>query len=516
MGVCKLWTDVAMNTISIWQNIEVRTTGNWLAIVLPRSKGMPLDVTVHCASRILPSIVSSLTEEAPRLRRLSVCEGGADVVDLLEDTVLSVDRLPCLETLLVEYCGDAYAPLDFISFDEGDRFPALRVLDLNSSYVPWDTSIFRQLRVLRISETWVPHSSTVPLSVFLAVLQMCQNLEELDFSFVYFIDFEDHEPDETGFTVSLPRLRSFHWFWPDIWAFGSPTDVYQLLERLHFTRSVDIYLEFEVHMKIHDSHEEHENIDYLHIIPPDSACLPILRTMTSADLHGPESRTFRDGWANDSLSGRDDLGTLKLSFNYNYSGGREARAPWPFSRTAQCTNFCTLFARAPLTSLTIDPHELPQAPLLRVFRTFPHLSTLELFSGSGDVDATCVEGLFAVLAMDACGPRHHPVTAIILPALRTLRFEGIRQSVHMQVLCALLSCLALRAKRGAALLFSLRVEVQCPHIDGTNAEGTKTCEELLAALQAVVKEPVELKYVKEDKVSKFLYNDIESHMTGAD
>lgn len=143
MGVCKLWTDVAMNTISIWQNIEVRTTGNWLAIVLPRSKGMPLDVTVHCASRILPSIVSSLTEEAPRLRRLSVCEGGADVVDLLEDTVLSVDRLPCLETLLVEYCGDAYAPLDFISFDEGDRFPALRVLDLNSSYVPWDTSIFR-------------------------------------------------------------------------------------------------------------------------------------------------------------------------------------------------------------------------------------------------------------------------------------------------------------------------------------------------------------------------------------
>ncbi|KAL1938318.1 hypothetical protein VTO73DRAFT_11769 [Trametes versicolor] len=515
MRVCKFWTDIAIHTASVWQKIAVRTTGDWLAVALPRSKGMPLDVTVYDASRILDTIAPLLTKEAPRLRTLKV-NGADNVIDLLENTILAVDQLPCLDTLLVSHCGDVYAPLELYSFRDGDRFPALRVLNLNSLYVPWEYSVFQQLRVLRISEAWVPSSDTVPLSVFLAMLQTCQNLEEIDFSFVSFIDFEDHEHNETDFAVSLPRLRSLYWHWPEIWSYNSPSDVYQLLGHLQLPPSADIHMELELNLANCNPQDDHDKINYLNIIPSDPACLPILHTMTSAHLHGPGTHNPCHGWTKESLSGRDDLGSLKLSFDYN--PGRTAKSPymWPFSRTAQCTDFCTLFARAPLTSLTVDLHELPQAPLLRVFRTFPHLSTLELFSGSGDVDATCVAGLFAVLAMDACGPRHHPVTAIILPALRTLRFEGIRQSVHMQVLCALLSCLALRAKRGAALLSSLRVEVQCPHIDSTNAEGAETCEELLAALQAVVKEPVELQYVKEDKVSKFLYNDIESHMAGAD
>ncbi|OJT11118.1 hypothetical protein TRAPUB_12402 [Trametes pubescens] len=513
MRVCKLWTDIATNTASIWQKIEVRTKADWLAIALPRSKGMPLDVTVYDASRILHSIEPLLTEEAPRLRSLKVFDGGNDVVDLLEGTVLAVDQLPCLETLLVAYCGGAYASLELCSFDDDDRFPALQVLTLNSLYIPWDSSVFRQLRVLQICEVWVPRQGTVPFSAFLATLQMCQNLEEIDFFFVSFIDFKDHELNETDFAVSLPRLRSFHWYWPAIQASDSPTDVYRLFEYLHFPPSVDIHLGLEVDLDIHNSHDEHDNnLKYVHIIPPDPACLPILRTMTSARLHAPGPRDFRGERTNDSFSGSDDLGSFRLSFDDLGDCGA-----WPFSRTTQCNDFCTLFARAPLTSLMIDLYELPLAPLLQVLRTFPHLVTLELFSGPGDVDATCVAGLFATLAADAGGPPDDPGMAIVLPALRILRLEGVRRSVHMQVLCTLFVCLALRAKRAVALLSRLRIEVYCPEIDG--AEGVETCDGILAALQAVVEEPVE--YIdsedtdsEQDEVSRFPH--IESHMASAD
>lgn len=99
MRVCKFWTDIAIHTASVWQKIAVRTTGDWLAVALPRSKGMPLDVTVYDASRILDTIAPLLTKEAPRLRTLKV-NGADNVIDLLENTILAVDQLLCLDTLL--------------------------------------------------------------------------------------------------------------------------------------------------------------------------------------------------------------------------------------------------------------------------------------------------------------------------------------------------------------------------------------------------------------------------------
>ncbi|EIW56851.1 uncharacterized protein TRAVEDRAFT_49666 [Trametes versicolor FP-101664 SS1] len=247
MRVCKFWTNIAMNTVSLWQKIEVRTRGNWLAIALPRSKGMPLDVIVHDADRILSSTAPLLVGEAPRLRSLKVLDAHKDKpVDVLENAILAVDRLPCLETLVVEYLGNGLAPLKLYSFSKNDRFPALHFLDLNSLFLPWTSSIFRQLRYLRIHEACVLDSDEVPLSVFLDMLRTCQCLEILDFPCVSFIDYSGHEHNRAGCAVFLPRIRSFHWEWPDLWAIESPTHVYHVLEHLQFPPSADIHLDLAV------------------------------------------------------------------------------------------------------------------------------------------------------------------------------------------------------------------------------------------------------------------------------
>ncbi|KAL1938319.1 hypothetical protein VTO73DRAFT_11770 [Trametes versicolor] len=254
--------------------------------------------------------------------------------------------------------------------------------------------------------------------------------------------------------IALPRSKE------------SPTHVYHVLEHLHFPPSADIHLDLAVFLDGDGSElpEASENMDsYLKLIPPDTSCLPILHTMTSARLYSPGRQNHRGEWVDDSFSGKDDQGSLKLTYEIDqcpYFMENSPRPPWPITRATQLSDFCALFARAPLTSLTIDLHALLFAPLLQAFRTFPHLSTLELFAGPDDVEAVCIAGLFTALVSpaDAGSLPDAPGARVVLPALRTLRLEGVPQSARVSVLCTLFACLALRAQRGTVLLSSLCVE----------------------------------------------------------
>ncbi|OJT11114.1 hypothetical protein TRAPUB_12398 [Trametes pubescens] len=490
MLVCKHWTDVALNTAALWQMIPERARVDWFAVALARSKNMLVDIFANASS--LLSVAPLLVKEAYRLRTLDTLRGDADpdntdsdVAGLLEDTIFAVAEFPHLETFAMKNPGLFSHKL--ASFCNPDRFPALQILDIAALYVPWDSSVFRQLRVLQIVDVFLPQSDSVPISVFLDVLKTCQCLETLHFIYVSFIDYTGHEQIAADFIVSLPSLVSFCWFWPSNWAFQSPTDVYRLLEHLHLPTSVDVHLQFDVVLytedePVTDPHDEYSNISYLKMFPPDTGRLPILSAVRTARFRSPVPGGGGE-WAHLYCTGWGDDESFQLSF---VNGQEPIKSSFPYPANQQFCDFLSLFDETHLQSLTADLLGLDIICLRRAFNYFPYLKTLELLYQ--DFDSRCWGIIPRYLFIALTDPSHHEdgdVTANLL-GLRHLSLENLVWSEH--AFCVLFAALVVRTKQGAPRLSSLRVKVG----EGGFSRGERIPDrDAIAALQAMVDGPVE-------------------------
>lgn len=489
MLVCKHWTAVALNTSALWQTIPERARVGWFAIAFARSKNRPVDIVTNPTS--LLSVAPLLVKEAHRLRTLDVLPRDtdvdgtdSDVASLLEDTIFAVARFPRLETLIMENPSVVFYKL--ASFNDPERFPALQILHVDTLYIPWDSSVFRQLRILEIYNVHVPEPDAVPLSVFLDVLKTCQCLEELRFHYVPFIDFTGHGQPAADCVVSLPMLRSFYWFWPYTWAYQSPTDVYRLLEHLYLPTTVDVYLRFEVEFEGREpTHwlDEYFNINYLKMIPYDAGRLPILTAVKTARFCSPGP--WKGGeWANLYCERCDFEGSFEISFD------RARERGFPYNRMEQFYHFMSLFNDSFLSSLTANLYGLDLYCLRDAFNNFPWLETLELFHEAPEApEDECWPRLKTrSFFVELTAPMYHDdgdVTANLL-RLRNLSLENFPWSEH--AFCLLFASLVVRAKEGAPLLSSLRVKVG---EEGYHGGERIPDRDAIAALQAIVEGPVE-------------------------
>ncbi|KAI0776629.1 hypothetical protein BD413DRAFT_225465 [Trametes elegans] len=441
MRVCKYWRGVALNTVGLWQRITVGGCVEWLGLALARSMNVPVDVSLLRADKTLYKAVSLLTEVAPRLRLLHVYEATANSLPVLHDTLFAHGRLPLLQELVVD-CEEGRVHDNANMFGEfGDerQLPSLRVLGCMSVWVPWESPVFRNLRVLKMSHTF-PQEPT-PLANFVAMLQGCHSLEELHLHHVPSILFPQEVDEENARVVqpsciaSLPRLRVFTLWHNQTWYDVFPSKPFQLLEHLRLPETASVIITLEACVA------DYTPFSYLDAIPRDTDSLPILRSALSARLKSdPKAR-----WISIEAS-RGPLreGVLHLDFDEYVNDPSEAELSWPYQKSAQIRDFCTLFSQSPLESLTLESLDLRDWPLADVFRAFPSLRTLEVFFNDKHVRHDLAE----LVPLLVSGPRADPgsPTTIVLPSLRALRLKDIALSVYVPYV--LLAALILRARRG--------------------------------------------------------------------
>ncbi|EIW56858.1 uncharacterized protein TRAVEDRAFT_21852 [Trametes versicolor FP-101664 SS1] len=471
MRVCKLWNDIALNTVELWQKVsigEYRTTADRLSAVLARSRSASLDIKVRGASGTLRLAAPFLLREAHRLRTLNMAEydDGVEAVDAL---LLSAVEFPRLETLVVLELSDQHYPFGvtkvaecLVSLDAENRFPSLRSLELRCVYIPWRAPVFQTLRAFILVDCHAP--SNISLPEFLAALRRCERLEELEIHYTFMTAFPDVDPN--GFPVVpeypiaiLPRLHSLLLQnWPSTWYQYSPSDIHVLLQHLRIPPTAGITINLEIDREEVGGYEDDAgivyppedygvNVSFLTPIPQDSACLPLLCNATSITLMASHVEcSQRKRYVNIECTREPEAGTLRVIFNEFTSFHESAR--WPYPQSNQLRDVCTLFARAPLTSLTVELLDATSDVLMDMFHTFSALTNLHVYcTGDGQEREL----------LTALAPPHltsHPGSAV-LPALRILRLERVAWPACP--LTRIIFCIWVRRAQGAATLSELHI-----------------------------------------------------------
>ncbi|KAI0632699.1 hypothetical protein C8Q77DRAFT_1073725 [Trametes polyzona] len=485
--VCRLWRDVVLQTVALWQYIYVPSKIEWLALSLQRSRGTLVDVYLWRPIQQLALAIPLLLPAVDRLRSLILQEVEDETLDLLEASIFAVECLPQLEefraTLVLDSDEIATEPRLF-SLNDASRFPALRVLDVEGGlYPPLTSPIFAQLRCIRMTDTSL--EPRISVTQFLLFLDACKQLEEFDCLAVSFIDLSDQSPDRyptTDIVVSLPRLRMFRWTWPGTWYAPPESDLRELLRHIHFPASAEIELRLDIPPSLQSVEEGFIFLDYFNTVPEDPACLPILRTATVARLD--RYMEAADGVPIFcQLSPDPSAGSLLLIYDCSDPPpeDEEDSEYFPYTRTEQLRDFRDLFARAPLTELVLPIQDIDAESFVDVFGTFPLLHTLQACEcATSRTRAGGIKHLFQALTAkhvdsddnveeegemdthsDLPRPRAAlPASTVVLPALRIVRLDELAWTWHMPYV--LFSCFALRAKRGAPLLSELALYVYFP------------------------------------------------------
>ncbi|KAL7278465.1 hypothetical protein ACG7TL_007464 [Trametes sanguinea] len=462
--VCTRWRSAALETRELWCRIAVHRSEKWLELGLTRSGNKPLHVGLHHPTTSLASW-SLLEGHTQRLRSLTVawyeCKGTQKLFWRLIRMVANM-QLPLLEELSVDYSTFAdYWPGGGVdergwSFVlKGTRLPALRVLCLKDAWIPWDSSIFSQLRVLHIEGINLHTSKWLFLDEFLALLQGCPYLEYLDLSHAYFVRFpstEATDPD-SDLVVGFPALRYLRLGWDSVWL--RPSAIFQMLAhfRLEPQTTVAIKSLYEP-LCVSSRPRSFPRCTLRNLIPRNPTCLPILATATtlclpSMEFDAPHDMRFMASKADDPHRGSLTVDLLKWH--------KCSDNPWPTCRCAddQLMDICTIFAQAPLQRLELGSDAFSVSGLSAAIRSLPHIRILEVSLK----DPYSLEEVIEALATPADPTNLESETkrGVVLPKLRTLRMNTFNW--HSKLLSNIAEHLDWRSKRGTELS-QLHIEVR--------------------------------------------------------
>ncbi|KAI0776616.1 hypothetical protein BD413DRAFT_668818 [Trametes elegans] len=480
MLVCRIWRDVALNTIALWQHITItRQTVEWLKLALARSLRAPVNIMFELEEpqpwsneSVIRKVVPLLTRAAVRLRALKFLNYPSnDELNVLYDALFADVRMPLLRELVV-ICNEGGGHLG--QFADVQQVPSLRVLQCEGTWFPWTSPVLRQLRVLKLAYT--VGQDEIRLEDFVAMLQDCHRLEELDLWDAASISYPQDEAPLAPFApvnrvASLPRLRSFKLWYHYFWYEFSPSKCYQILACIQFPASVAI----EIVLEVFPSHDPHFSYDIA--IPRDTFCLPILRTAKSARLRG--GKYYGEWMGIECSQGDGSAGVLHVDFKRYGPNDSKRRSshPWSYTLSAQFRDFSALFAQSPLTTLSLVTLNLKDAPLVELFHAFPDLADVEYRArGTQSEEWQSVTALLGALA---CSPSVSAVGAanVVLPAL----LSGVASC--WRLVHVLLACVVLRAKHDTRLS-ELHISAYGCHTK--NAKEVAEHGHLMAALDAMV------------------------------
>jgi F-box-like len=188
MLVCRYWHDVAVNTPFLWSKI---TVGNHHSLQkarrkLSRSKSVPLDICVDFSARYdheavtTENIIRAMDLLSPYARRwkyfhLSVPNRHQAHVALSrckdQASLLEVFSVRIFHSMQEDRHSNTPLPLF-----EGST-PRLRSCSFASFHCGWETSLMRNLRVLKLDGYWNGFAPSP--GVLLGILQACPEIEEL-------------------------------------------------------------------------------------------------------------------------------------------------------------------------------------------------------------------------------------------------------------------------------------------------------------------------------------------------
>ncbi|KDQ13766.1 hypothetical protein BOTBODRAFT_33208 [Botryobasidium botryosum FD-172 SS1] len=201
-AVSKLWREIALHTPRCWATItSIRTAEAYI----PRAKQAPLEI--EHGLRSTGSLSDFLSLVAPHSDRWRSADFHIHRIDdLLCMRELASSHATRLESLKVSYVPTLVAvELDLFC---GNR-PRLKEVELYCLFLPFTSSIFRDLTRLRISVVGRSQtSSTFPTHGFMRVLAACPELEELHLDHISWDIFRHPGPVLPIATpIHMPRLH---------------------------------------------------------------------------------------------------------------------------------------------------------------------------------------------------------------------------------------------------------------------------------------------------------------------
>ncbi|KAI0640978.1 hypothetical protein C8Q79DRAFT_1014807 [Trametes meyenii] len=489
--ICRQWRAVALETANVWRYINVFDESmEWLKLLLARSHNRTLDVGIHCAAAAQKAL-PLLEPHSHRLRLLAF----EWPVDFDDDTnrnfkicravlrkVYKMD-LPKLEEFRFDFSENPVSDRYIMEPYKitGLRAPSLEALYLKQAYVAWKSPLFRQLRVLHLEDIATPEDPAMhSLDAFLEVIQRCSpQLEELTLSIgfpLYFPEQESHRPASER-VVELPRLRAMRLVWDKVWA--TPCEVFQFLQhmRVPARAALSITIDYE---RGNSRVEDHALFS---VIPRDSECLPILRTATSMHVRTISGKRTMFSVYSETPGSTTQEGGLNLEIiNHNPTEF------WQYPVDEQLTDFCAVFAGAPISRLSIDMKEFGAEGLIGAFRNLNSLKVVEVQGALVFPRAPILVALEATQGTaEVHGPKEENVRPVV-PGLRQLWLRSLPW--HPQLLRSLDDCLDMRSKYGTELT-NLRLEVFGRE---SSPEGDAELEEhhQLFALQMWVQDQLEI------------------------
>nr|KAI0334287.1 hypothetical protein GY45DRAFT_1431817 [Cubamyces sp. BRFM 1775] len=458
MRVCCHWRAVALNTPDLWRRVDVYGHVEPLAAALSRSRNKTIDVSLHRVSGAQLAL-PLLAAHSHRLRKLSLhwlddIKDNGELCQLCQDLMDQVVRMefPALEELLVDD-GETYSLGEVYGLDlylDPDWLPSLRIVRLDTVYVSWNSMIFSQLRVLHLQEVAVPGEEEISLSTFLDVLAECQSLEELTLVLAFPLAFPNFQRGSipegpfAGPVVELPKLRLLHLEWDSVWR--TPCETYQILQhlRLQPQATVRIVVEYD--------RTTDPTKSLLDVVPRDPTCLPILTAGTSVQVFVAE-RDFT----------QFAVGSTPESREFALLLANNSSRDWPqrYGVDQQLRDFCTLFADAPVTHLSIDTDGFGAAGLQPSFCLLRHLTTIQVNFEALDALKQLLDAIASSPSpspsppsASSAGPEETPSDAddtcnVVVPQLRTLKLKTLPW--HLELLSDIERCLQWRFERGTEL-----------------------------------------------------------------
>ena len=201
--VCKLWRNIAVNTPSLWtqiDNLNPRVT----EVFVERSKDALLELDISLTGPFQPTI-NRFIPLISRAVVLDIRVRCGDTVGLrtVEMILRNAPAAPHMKSICLVGADWDHIPLPAMAFR--GHSPALRNVQIRGFTVPFNSQIYRGLRRLEVAlTTGAPQMS---MSELLEILSQCPDLESVDLSNAGPTK-EEHENSLLADTISLPNLTS--------------------------------------------------------------------------------------------------------------------------------------------------------------------------------------------------------------------------------------------------------------------------------------------------------------------
>lgn len=472
MLVCRKWRAICLATNALWRTIKAGCTRHgyyesevseeehkeklrWMELVLPRSAGAPLELTISdlaFATIFRPLLV----QHAHRIRRLTI----PDHPPFRADAVVSVLDIPMpslveLDLLYGEQWEDLRAISDELE-DSNDttlispqRYPLLRFLRLSSLFL--EESFLRLLPQLNTLDIRGCMFRDLPLSFYslLDALEDCPSLEELQLHGVLrHLTISDGPPARTSKPLSLKRLRK-------IVVHDEPKHTRRLLSHLPLPSHASLHVIGEVYDV--DDLSDLPSV-FSSLLPIDRSGIPLLQTASHVYI-----RNLQD------IDITAHLGSVELGIKLDVPDDHD-----PEDLPGCLKTVTALFCKAPLVFLDVtgqfDTVKRTRT-WIDVLSAFPKLRYLS-FTGEGSLlNMVCALGHPPPsLDVDANhagrGPSH--TDGPVCPKLSCLEFTNI--PCRLGLMESLLGVLSRRKSCSLPPLANLFLELCCDGADECECE----------------------------------------------